>query len=84
MLGSGEFLRTTVSMGVGVLLGALAIAQVLSHKSTETRLTASRQAPNGVVIGPNGRPDPIVTGAVSLPGGGQTIILDPCTGLRKD
>lgn len=84
MLGSGEFLRTTVSMGVGVLLGALAIAQVLATRNTETRAVAARQAPNGVVVGPNGRLDPIVTGAVSLPGGGQTIILDPCTGLRKD
>lgn len=84
MLGSGEFLRTTISMGLGVIVGAIVIAQVLSSRVGDTRAMASRMAPNGIVTGPDGRPDPIVTGSVSIPGAGQTIILDPCTGMRKN
>jgi hypothetical protein len=80
MTGNGEFLRITIIMSLGVVVGGLAVAEVLSLKSTADLAAAGIAARNG----PNGIPDPIVTGAIGTSTTGRAVILDPCTGLRKN
>jgi ABC-type proline/glycine betaine transport system permease subunit len=80
MTGNGEFLRTTLIMSLGVIVGGLAVAEVLSLK-TNVDLSLAGLASR---IGPNGLPDPLVTGAIGTSTTGRPVILDPCTGLRKN
>ncbi len=80
MVGSGEFLRTTLIMSLGVVIGGLAVAEVLSLKPSPDLTLAALVSR----ISPNGLPDPIVTGAIGTSTTGRPVILDPCTGLRKN
>lgn len=81
MTGTGEFLRMTLIMSLGVIVGGVTVAHVLQMKASSDMAVAAI-----VGRGPlteNGLPDPLVTGSVGAAAPGQTIILDPCTGRRR-
>jgi hypothetical protein len=83
MTGNGDFLKTTLVMSIGVIVGGVLIAQVMAMRSgTETVIAALLGLHQGPTI--NGLPDPLVTGSVGAVPAGKTIILDPCTGMRRN
>ncbi|MFO1151306.1 MAG: hypothetical protein U1E62_23270 [Alsobacter sp.] len=77
MTGTGTLLRTTLILSLGVIAGGLAVAQVLSLKSEFNLAALVRTSPGAL-------PDPLVTGAIGTSTAGRPVILDPCTGLRKN
>jgi hypothetical protein len=84
MSGNGEFLKTTLLMSLGVVVGAVVVAQVLSLKAvSELSLAGLAGRIEAATRSTAGLPDPLVTGSVGQPAAGQTIILDPCTGKRR-
>ena len=80
MVGNGDLLRTTVLLGLGLVVGGVAVGHVLAKRPLD--LTISEMM--GAVFVKGGLADPIVTGAVGQTPSGKTIILDPCTGLQRN
>lgn len=89
MTGTGEFLRMTLLMSLGVIVGGVTVAHVLAMRPAGDMSIAAivgKDAGAKGWTGPlteNGLPDPLVTGSVGAAPPGQTIILDPCTGRRR-
>lgn len=81
MTGTGDFLRTTLIMSLGVIVGGVTVAHVLSMKTSADMSVAAIVGKGPLTE--NGLPDPLVTGSVGAASPGQTIILDPCTGRRR-
>lgn len=83
MTGNWEFLKTTLVMSIGVIVGGVLIAQVMALRAgTDTVLATLLGVHQGETI--DGLPDPLVTGSVRAVTAGKTIILDPCTGMRRN
>jgi hypothetical protein len=82
MVGNGDFLKTTVLLGLGIVVGGVTVGHVLAKRPLD--LTMANMMGAIVLNGPAGVPDPIVTGSVGQAPPGKTIILDPCTGLNRN
>jgi hypothetical protein len=82
MDGNGDFLKTTMLLGLGIVVGGVAVGHVLAKRPLELTMADLMNAV--VVNGAGGVPDPIVTGSVGQAPPGKTIILDPCTGLHRN
>lgn len=84
MTGTGEFLRTTLIMSIGVVVGGVTVAHVLASKAPGEMSIAAIVGKGWTgPVNENGQPDPLITGSVGTAPPGQTIILDPCTGRRR-
>jgi hypothetical protein len=82
MAGNGELFKTTLLMGLGVIVGGVTVGHALSTRAPgELSLAGLFGAPSPVA---NLLPDPLVTGSVGQAPPGKTIILDPCTGMRRN